>query len=84
MFVFVKGSRKRNVKIWIDFRKSPRFSLILPLSQEREKSSRPATFALMYAWQRQRIDPTNLLKNACGILFQMRINAGPITAKFTG
>ena len=27
--------------IWIDFRKSPRFSLTSPLSQEREKSSRP-------------------------------------------
>jgi hypothetical protein len=32
MFVFVKGrgtcgSGERNVKIWIDFRKSPRFSL---------------------------------------------------------
>ena len=45
-FVFVKGrgtccSRERNVKIWIDFRKSPRFSLTSPLSQEREKSSRP-------------------------------------------
>jgi hypothetical protein len=32
---------ERNVKIWIDFRKSPRFSLTSPLSQEREKSSRP-------------------------------------------
>jgi hypothetical protein len=45
-FVFVKGRRtcgsgERNVKIWIDFRKSPRFSLTSPLSQEREKSSRP-------------------------------------------
>jgi hypothetical protein len=35
------GSEERNVKIWIDFRKSPRFSLTSPLSQEREKSSRP-------------------------------------------
>jgi hypothetical protein len=35
------GSGERNVKIWIDFRKSPRFSLASPLSQEREKSSRP-------------------------------------------
>jgi hypothetical protein len=35
------GNGKRNVKIWIDFRKSPRFSLTSPLSQEREKSSRP-------------------------------------------
>jgi hypothetical protein len=46
MFVLVKGSgtcggRERNVKIWIDFRKSPRFSLTSLLSQEREKSSRP-------------------------------------------
>jgi hypothetical protein len=46
LFVFVKGrgtcgSGERNVKIWIDFRKSPRFSLTSPLSQEREKSSRP-------------------------------------------
>ena len=46
LFVFVKGrgtcgSEERNVKIWIDFRKSPRFSLTSPLSQEREKSSRP-------------------------------------------
>jgi hypothetical protein len=43
---FVKGretcsSGERKVKIWIDFRKSPRFSLTSPLSQEREKSSRP-------------------------------------------
>jgi hypothetical protein len=35
------GSWERNAKIWIDFRKSSRFSLISPLSQEREKSSRP-------------------------------------------
>ena len=45
LFVFVKGrgtcgSGKRNVKIWIDFRKSSRCSLTSPLSQEREKSSR--------------------------------------------
>ena len=43
---FVKGrgtcsSGERNVKILIDFPKSPRFSLTLPLSQLREKSSRP-------------------------------------------
>jgi hypothetical protein len=36
------GSGERNVKISIDFRKSPRFSLTSPLSQEIEKSSRPA------------------------------------------
>jgi hypothetical protein len=46
LFVFVKGRGtcgrgERNVKIWIDFRKSPRFSLTSPLSQESEKSSRP-------------------------------------------
>jgi hypothetical protein len=46
LFVFVKGrgtcgSGERTVKIWIDFRKSPIFSLTSPLSQEREKSSRP-------------------------------------------
>ena len=35
------NSGERNVKIWIDFRKSPSFSLTSPLSQEREKSSRP-------------------------------------------
>jgi hypothetical protein len=43
---FVKGrgtcsSGERNVKILIDFRKSPRFSLTSSLSQLREKSSRP-------------------------------------------
>ena len=43
MFVFVKGrgtcgSGERNVKIWINFRKSPRFSLTSPSSQERERS----------------------------------------------
>jgi hypothetical protein len=32
------GSGERNFKIWIDFRKSPRFSLTSPLSQERERS----------------------------------------------
>ena len=35
------GSGDRNVKILKDFRKSPRFSLTSPLSQLREKSSRP-------------------------------------------
>ena len=43
---FVKGrgtcsSGERNVNFFIDFRKSPRFSLTSPLSQLREKSSRP-------------------------------------------
>ena len=32
---------KETFKIWIDFRKSPRFSFTSSLSQEREKSSRP-------------------------------------------
>ena len=46
LFVFVKGrgtcgSGERNVKILINFRKSPRFFLTSPLSQEWEKSSRP-------------------------------------------
>jgi hypothetical protein len=35
------GSGERNVKILIDFRKSPIFSLTSPLSQLREKSSLP-------------------------------------------
>ena len=35
------GSGERNVKVLIDFRKSPRYSLTSPLSQLREKSSRP-------------------------------------------
>jgi hypothetical protein len=53
LWVFVKGmgtcgSRERNVKIWIDFRKSPRFSLTSPLSQEREKSSRPVFTKLRF------------------------------------
>ena len=51
LFVFVKGrgtcgSGERNVKIWIDFRKSPRFSLTSPWSQEREVKS-PCFF---YVW----------------------------------
>ena len=33
------GSGERNVKMWINFRKSPRFSLTSPLSQEREVKS---------------------------------------------
>ena len=37
----------------------------------------------MHAWQRRHIDLTKLLKNACGILFQMRINAKPISANVT-
>jgi hypothetical protein len=41
------GSGERNVKIWIDFRKSPRFSLTLPLSQEKEKLSRPVFTGLV-------------------------------------
>ena len=38
----------------------------------------------MHAWQRRRIDLTKFLKNACGILSQMRINAGPISTNVTG
>jgi hypothetical protein len=41
------GSGERNVKIWIDFRKSPRFSLTSPFSQLREKSSR---LVFYYVW----------------------------------
>jgi hypothetical protein len=37
----------------------------------------------MHAWQRRRIDLTKLLKNDCGILFQMLINAKPISANVT-
>ena len=37
----VRFVRKETFKILIDFRKSPRFSLTSPLSQLREKSSRP-------------------------------------------
>jgi predicted RNA binding protein YcfA (HicA-like mRNA interferase family) len=32
----------------------------------------------MRAWQRRRIDLINVLKYACGIWFQIRINAGPV------
>ena len=38
----------------------------------------------MQAWQRRRIDLINVLKNACGILFQIRINARPIYHSVTG
>ena len=34
-------------------------------------------FALLQAWQRRRMDLINVLKNASGILFQIRINTGP-------
>jgi hypothetical protein len=59
LFVFVKGrgtcgSGERNVKIWIDFRKSPRFSLTSPLSQGREFKS-PCFY---YVWWAQRKPPT--------------------------
>ena len=61
LFVFVKGrgtcgSGERNVKIWIDFRKSPRFPLTSPLSQEREKSSRPVFAMCDEPWMMSRID----------------------------
>jgi hypothetical protein len=36
-------------------------------------------YRVMHTWQRRRIDLTKLLKNASGILFQMWINAGPIS-----
>ena len=35
----------------------------------------------MHAWQRRRIGLTKLLNNACGILFQMQINADPFPLK---
>jgi hypothetical protein len=44
------SSAERNAKILIDFRKSPRFSLTLPLSQEREKSSRPVFTMCGESW----------------------------------
>jgi hypothetical protein len=57
LFVFVKGrgtcgSGERNLTFWIDFRKSPRFSLTSPLSQEREKSSRPVFTMCGEPWVR--------------------------------
>jgi hypothetical protein len=53
LFVFVKGrgtcgSGERNVKIWIDFRKSPRFSLTSPLSQKRKREVKSPCF--YYVW----------------------------------
>jgi hypothetical protein len=52
---FVKGrgicsSGERSVKILLDFRKSPRFSLVSPSSQLREKSSRCCTVDLKSNW----------------------------------
>jgi hypothetical protein len=53
LFVFVKGrgtcsSGERNAKIWIDFRKSPRFSLTSPLSQKRKREVKSPCF--YYVW----------------------------------
>ena len=42
------GSGERNVKIWIEFRKSPSFSLTSPLSQEREREVKSPCF--YYVW----------------------------------
>jgi hypothetical protein len=42
---------KETFKIWIDFRKSPRFSFTSSLSQEREKSSRPVFTNISGTWE---------------------------------
>jgi hypothetical protein len=42
------GSGERNVKIWIDFWKSPRFSLTSPLSRERKREVKSPCF--YYVW----------------------------------
>ena len=70
LFVFVKGrgtcgSRERNVKIWIDFRKSPRLSLTSPLSQEREKSSRPVFTMCGEPWCHLSKSLINMLSLIC-------------------
>ena len=59
------GSGERNVKIWIDFRKYPRFSLTSPLSQEREKSSRP-----VFTMCGEPCIPVSTLQHICFILFR--------------
>ena len=51
-FCFVKGrvtcgSGERNIKILLAFWKSPRFSLTLPLSQPRKKSSGPVLLSVV-------------------------------------
>jgi hypothetical protein len=46
------GSGERNFKIWIDFRKSPRFSLTSSLSQEREKCGEPCTCNMKLTFQK--------------------------------
>ena len=38
----------------------------------------------MQAWHWRRMDLINVLKNASGILLQIRIDAGPISANVTG
>ena len=44
----------------------------------------PPFALIMQAWQRRRIDLISVLKNSCGILFQIRINAGPISDNVNG
>jgi hypothetical protein len=41
------GSGERNIKILLAFWKSPRFSLTLPLSQPRKKSSGPVLLSVV-------------------------------------
>jgi hypothetical protein len=50
------GSGERKVKIWIDFWKSPRFSLTSPLSQEREITTSSLSFKF-WLWK------NNILQN---------------------
>ena len=42
------GSGERNIKIWIDFRRSPRFSLTSPLIKSREREVKSPCF--YYVW----------------------------------
>jgi hypothetical protein len=63
---FVKGrgtcsSGERNIKILIDFRKSPRFSLTSPLSQLREKSSRPVFTMCGEPWHSGEVANTSFI-----------------------
>jgi hypothetical protein len=74
LFVFVKGrgtcgSGERNVKIWIDFRKSPRFSLTSSLSQV-------ALFLLCV------VSPGHV--TVCGLLEWKQICAGFISFIYAG
>jgi hypothetical protein len=68
LFIFVKGrgtccSGERNAKIWIDFRKSPRFSLTSPLSQERERSQ--VTLFLLCVVSPAYADPIWVITQSC-------------------